>query len=495
MKGLTLNQTEQARLATFNLVLEKQITVKQASKILKLSERHTWRMLSTYKKEGAKALAHGNRTRLPWNAMSAEIKDRIKLLAQTDYVGLNHTHLTEMLLEKNGISVSRSTVRNILVNAGIPSRRHRRPPKYRCRRPRMPHEGMLIQIDGSTHDWLEGRGSYLTLLLAVDDATGMVPYAIFREQEDTDGYFLLIEGIIRQHGIPMAIYTDQHAVFKQSGSYLRDSNSRRSGPTQFSRAMKELGIALIVARSPQAKGRVEKMGSTFQDRLVSELRMAKANNIWEANSVLANFIPRFNARFGLLSLELKHVYRSASQLDLGAILCCRYSHMVARDNTIRHQGLLLQLLADTYRRSYAGYRVELRQYPDGRMEIISGDHLISFQNLPQKSRYFSANMDSDGSSGVPMPDWLENILKGGGNQRRLLPSNTSSRYPTPRQQALWESVQTAKREGLPILRIAKALGITRETVRRYMAASSPPLYPSRVPKRKEPETAIADKIA
>jgi transposase len=441
MKGLTLKQTEQARLATLNLVLGKQITVVQASQVLKLSERHTWRILSAYKKEGARAVAHGNRGRVPWNATSRELTDRIKLLARSSYVGLNHTHLTAVLGEKDGISISRSTVRNILVDAGIPSPRRRRPPKYRCRRPRMPHEGMLLQIDGSYHDWLEGRGPYLTLLMSVDDATGIVvPYAIFREQEDTDGYFLLIEGIIRLHGIPMAIYTDQHAVFKDPGLSSRYSDSRRNGTTQFSRAMKELGISIIIARSPQAKGRVEKLAGTFQDRLVSELRMARANNISEANHVLADFIPRFNARFGLLSPDLKHVYRSANQLNLATILCCRYTHMVARDNTIRHRGIVLQLLGDTYRRSYAGYRVELRRYPDSRMEVISGDHPINFKVFTQKSRYFGAKLKFE-KSGVQTPGWLENILKDVGSRDFLFPSDAGSRHPTLRQQALWEAVQ------------------------------------------------------
>ncbi len=487
-----MKQAEQARLATLNLVLRKQITVVQASQVLKLSERHTWRILNNYKKEGAQAIAHGNRGRVPWNAISQELTDRIKLLAQTNYVGLNHTHLTELLSEKNGISVSRSTVRNILVDAGMPSPRHRRPPKYRCRRPRMPHEGMLLQIDGSYHDWLEGRGPYLTLLMAVDDATGTVPYAIFRKQEDTDGYFLLIEGIISQHGIPMAMYTDQHAVFKEPGLSFRHSDSRRNGITQFSRAMKELGISLIIARSPQAKGRVEKLAGTFQDRLVSELRMARANNISEANHVLADFIPRFNARFGLLSQGLKHIYRSASQLNLTTILCCRYTHMVARDNTIRHRGLILQLLGDTYRRSYAGYRVELRRYPDSRMEVISGDRSINFKALPRTSRVFGAELEFE-KSGVPIPGWLENILKNIGERGCLLSNKAGSQHPTQRQQALWEAVQTAKRKGLPILRIAKELGITRETVRKYMAATAPPTYPDRLLKYKKPEMHVLTK--
>jgi transposase len=148
---------EQTRLATLNLILEKELSVKEASHVLKLSERHTWRLLSSYRKRGIHAVAHGNRGLTAYNATSAELRERIGRLAHTSYQGLNHTHFTEMLIEKEGISLSRSTVCSILIDAGVPSHRRCRPPKYRCRRPRMPHEGMLIQIDGSYHDWLEGR--------------------------------------------------------------------------------------------------------------------------------------------------------------------------------------------------------------------------------------------------------------------------------------------------------------------------------------------------
>ena len=149
-----------------------------------------------------------------------------------------------------------------------------------------------------------------TLLLAVDDATGTIPCAIFREQEDTDGYLLLLEGIIQGQGIPMAIYTDRHSVFKHTRPIFQTlDRARHRGPTQFSRVMKELGISMILARSPQAKGRVEKAAGTFQDRLVSELRLTGVSSIGDANRVLADFLPRFNRRFGVPALQRDPVYR------------------------------------------------------------------------------------------------------------------------------------------------------------------------------------------
>jgi len=171
--------------------------------------------------------------------------------------------MSELLREREGIDIGRDTLRKILTDAGVNSPRRRRPPKHRVRRQRMPREGMLIQLDGSYHRWLGKDGPQFTLLLAVDDATGTVVNALFCELENTRGYFLLLDGLIRHRGIPLALYVDRHAVFKHT-----PSPETAAGPTQFSRAMDELGLQLIFALSPQAKGRVERAAGTFQDRLI-----------------------------------------------------------------------------------------------------------------------------------------------------------------------------------------------------------------------------------
>ena len=148
-------------------------------------------------------MVHKNRGRVPPNATPETIQQQVASLAQERYEGINHTHLTELLAEREGVMLSRPTLRRILVRAGLTSPRHRRPPQHRCRRQRMPQEGMLLQLDGSHHVWLEDRGPWLTLLLAVDDATGTAPYALFQEQEDTRGYLSLLQGIIERRGVPM----------------------------------------------------------------------------------------------------------------------------------------------------------------------------------------------------------------------------------------------------------------------------------------------------
>ena len=213
MKGLTLNHREQARLETLNRVLEGQLRVNEAALVLGVSECHAWRILAAYRREGAVAVDHGNRGRRPANATAEDVRQRVIELARTRYVGVNHTHLTELLAEREGLVLGRSTVRNILMRAGMESPRRRRPPRHRVRRERLPQEGMLVQIDGSDHDWLEDRGPRMTLLLAVDGATGTIPGALFREQEDSHGYFCLLWAIIERKGIPLALYSDRHGVF------------------------------------------------------------------------------------------------------------------------------------------------------------------------------------------------------------------------------------------------------------------------------------------
>ena len=214
MRGLTLTQQEQGRSQVLNRVWEGQMGAGAAAGILGLSERHTWRILPAYRREGVAALAHGNRGCQPANRTAEATRQQVITLARTRYAGFNHTHLTELLAEREGVTLARSTVRSILVSAGLASPRHRRPPRHHCRRERMPREGVLVQMDSSYHDWLEGRGPWLTLLLAVDAATGTIPYALFQEQEDTRGYFRLLWGAIQLHGVPLAVYTDRNSVFQ-----------------------------------------------------------------------------------------------------------------------------------------------------------------------------------------------------------------------------------------------------------------------------------------
>ena len=378
MEGLTLTTKEQNRLQTLNGVLEKHWPMREAAKIMGVSERQGWRILAAYRKEGAAALAHGNRGRTPANATPLPICQQVIAITREHYSGVNHTHLAELLAEREGIMLSRSTLRRILTQAGLPSPRRGRSPRHRYRRQRMPQEGMLLQLDGSNHRWLEDRGPWLTLFLAIDDATGTVPYALFREREDTLGYFGLLKVIINRYGIPLGMYTDRHSIFHVE----RGPNSSNIPLTQFGRALRELGITHVRAHSPEAKGRVERANGTFQDRLVAELRLSGASNITEANLVLWDFLPRFNQRFGVPAAQPRQAYRPVSGLDLEGILCIKERRRVARDNTVQYHKRTLQLFPDADKVSYAGAYVEIQERLDGQILACYQEKILTPQDAP-----------------------------------------------------------------------------------------------------------------
>lgn len=398
MEGLTLTTREQTRLQILNTVIGKRCSVREAAEVLAVSERHTWRLLAAYRKEGAAALAHGNRGRVPHNATPAMTRRQVVNMAQGAYAGVNHTHLTELLAEREGTTLSRSTVRRLLARAGISSPRHRRPPRHRCRRMRMPQEGMLVQIDGSHHRWLEERGSWLTLYLAIDDATGAAPYALFGKQEDTEGYFRLMRGIVERYGIPLALYSDRYFVLQQNGVKTEEASLHaKSNPTQFGRAMRQLGVTQVFARSPEAKGRIERANGTFQDRLVSELRLAGVDTLEEANRVLQGFLPRFNARFRVPPADPEPAYRPLDPgLDIDGVLCVKERRKVAKDNTVQYHGRTLQLFPGVDRTSYARARVEVQERLDGQLVVCYRGKVLTPGEAPALAASLRANA-------VPVP--------------------------------------------------------------------------------------------
>ncbi len=386
MEGLTLTTQEQSRIRVLNGVNTGEVTVGVAAGLMGVSERHAWRLLAAYREEGAAAIAHGNRGRKPSTTTDTDTQQRVRELAEGAYEGLNHTHLTEMLSEREGIELSRSTVRRILLASGMRSPRPRRASKRYSRRERYPQAGMLLQIDGSRHDWLEGRGPYLTLVGAVDDATGTVPSALFRQQEDAQGYLLMLREVIERHGVPLALYSDRHSIFQRSPKEpesLAEQLRGRRDPTQFGRALSELDIGLVLAHTPQAKGRIERIWGTFQDRLVSEMRLAGASTIEQANQVLCEFLPRFNSRFGVPARQPGSAYRRPPPGDrLDAVLCFKYVRTVANDNTVLFNGSTMQIMPDGHRASYARAEVEVQERLDGSIVVAYQGRTLAAEPAP-----------------------------------------------------------------------------------------------------------------
>jgi transposase len=268
---IVVNRTEQRRVVVLNHLDSGALNKLEAAELLGISKRQLQRLHKAYSETGVAGLVHGNRGRPAHNAIDAGLAARVVELARDKYSGFNHQHLTEMLVENHGIQLSRPTVRRILLQAGISSPRRRRAPKHRRRRERYPKEGMLLQLDASRHDWLEGRGPYLSLVGAIDDATGKVPWACFRAQEDAQGYFQVMRESVTRLGIPMAAYADRHSIFYQGNEgqlrklSLEEQLTAQREPTQFGRLLNELGVQLIHALSPQAKGRIERLWGTFQN--------------------------------------------------------------------------------------------------------------------------------------------------------------------------------------------------------------------------------------
>lgn len=378
---VTLNRTEQRRLLVLNHLEAGALVNAEAAELLGISIRQMRRLRAAYREQGATALAHGNRGRRPAHALDEHLAVRVVALATSTYAGFNRQHLTEMLAEHEGIELSRSSVHRILAAAGVAAVRKRRPARHRQRRDRMPREGMLLQIDASRHNWLEGRGPYLSLIGGIDDATGLVPWACFRDQEDAQGYFQLLREVVRRRGIPLALYSDQHSVFYVTKKVLtlEEQLSARPEPTQFGRLVGDLGIQMIRARSPQAKGRVERLWGTFQDRLVSELRLAGAVNRDQANAVLQRFLPRHNKRFAVAAAEPVAAWLPwPTARRFHEVFCFKYRRVVANDNTVHVGATVIDIPPNRQRISYAHCRVDVHHRFDGTLHVyLDGVHLAA----------------------------------------------------------------------------------------------------------------------
>lgn len=390
MKELvTLNKKELKRSLVLNQLERGKISGRGAAEVLGLSLRHTRRILAAYRKGGVAALAHGNRGMRPQHALDTALKGQVLELAKSKYAGCNHQHFTELMAEREGIVLSRSTVRRILLEEGIKSPKKRRPPKHRSRRERYSQRGMLLQIDGSDHDWLEGRGPRLSLVGAIDDATGEVPYALFRGEEDAQGYFLLLRHIVGSHGIPLALYHDRHGIFERSPrdkESLEEELEGKRMPTQFGRLMEELGITSIPSNSPQAKGRVERLWGTFQGRLVIELRLAGAGTIQEANQFLQDFLPRYNSRFAVSPSQPGSAYRQPKKgFKPEEFFCFKYQRTVGQDNVVRLGEHRFQIEPGNGRSSYAHARVEVHERMDGSLAVYYQGRCLTTKPAPPEA--------------------------------------------------------------------------------------------------------------
>lgn len=358
------------------------LSMAEAATVLGISVRQVRRLRRRVAAAGKDGLGHGNRARAPTNKLGAGVRQRMLRLRRTRYRDFNDQHFTDKLREETPpLVVSVRTVRRVLRAEGIAPMRQRRPGKHRRRRERKAQAGLMLLWDGSTHDWLEGRGPALCLMAAIDDATGeLLPGAHFVAHECAAGYLRVLHAVVAAYGVPWSLYMDQHGALKRNDDHWTLAEERRGAqdPTQVGAALQALAIEAIYALSPQAKGRVERLWGTLQDRLVSELRLAGATTTAAANAVLDRYRPDHNRRFMMPARDVVPAWRPLRRgTDLTRLCSFGYEATVLKDNTVRLGGHVLDIPPGPRGRSYADRHVEVRQLLDGSWRVYDGDTVIA----------------------------------------------------------------------------------------------------------------------
>lgn len=377
---LKVSQRELHRMHVVRLTLEGRESVGRGAKLLGISPRQMKRLRRKMRKGGVGGLVHGNRGRKAWNKTVSEKVKKVMELARGRYQGLNDTHLTEKLKEKEEISLSRSVVRGILRGVGIAAVRRRGAKRHYKRRERKAQEGALVLWDGSPHRWFGEKLGEWTLMAVIDDATGALVYGVFAAEEDAQSYLICLRQMLLEKGIPLAIYMDRHGIFRRNDDHwtLEEQLAGEQTPTQVGQALRALGIEPIFALSPQAKGRIERLFGTLQDRLVQELRLEGMTTPEQATSFLnGSFRADFNARFAKPAQQSQAAWRPLPKgVDVDRICSFRYEAVVGNDNAVRLGGTILDIPAGPRRRGYAKARVEVRQLIDGRWRVYYHDQLL-----------------------------------------------------------------------------------------------------------------------
>jgi len=383
METVSMSQRERHRLEAFSRVRRGEITLAKASELLGLSYRQAKRCFGRYRKEGDRGLVHRLRGRSSNRHADVRQKRRILAVYEKKYADYGPTLATECLKEEDGLEVAVETLRQWLLSAGL-WRKQRRHRPYRQRRTRKEHFGELVQMDGSHHDWFEGRRGKAVLMVLIDDATSEV-FAWFSEGETTIAAMEAFSGYVEHYGLPRALYVDRDSIYRCDREGTMTENLAGKEPTtQFGRAMEALDVGVIMAHSPQAKGRVERVNGTLQDRLVKALRREKISDLSTANQFLQRkFLSAFNRRFGKKAARPADLHRCVPRgLDWGRVLSIQETRVVQNDWTLRFENRWFQLAAIHQKLVLAGRSVTVCQRLDGRLELLYGGRELSYRELP-----------------------------------------------------------------------------------------------------------------
>jgi winged helix-turn helix protein len=371
METFTMSRKEVPRAGLVKAAVDGNISNREGARALRLSVRQFKRLKARFRAGGEPALLHRGRGRISRRRLRPEVRKQIVRLMTKVYEGFNDVHLTEKLQECHALPISRASVRRLRVALGGPARHRRRAAQHRSRRERAPAPGQLVQLDASPFAWFEDRGPQATLHGLIDDATSIPLGLWFRPTEDLHGYLTVLGQTCRAYGCPVTLYGDRASVFRRNDQHwsLAEQLRGEQDPTHFGRVLRDLGIGFIAAQSPQAKGRIERLWGTLQDRLVSELRLRKIATLAAANAFLPAFLADFRPRFACAPATTTPAWRSAPR-ELDRVLSCRYARIVARDNTVRLASRWIQVPPGPGGRSYAGCRVDVRELLDGRVMVF-----------------------------------------------------------------------------------------------------------------------------
>ena len=383
MLEIVFNEVEMDRLCVLRQVKERQLTQEEAGKRLGLTSRQIRRLLKRVEDNGHQGVKR--KKALSNRSFSKDFKTLVMAEVKTNYADFGPTFAAEKLLERNGLSINRETLRQWMVEEGLWKRRSHKPARIHQSRERRPRFGELIQIDGSHHDWFEGRAPKCCLLVFIDDATSKVLTLRFEESETTLGYLRCLKEHLTTYGRPLAYYSDKHSIFKTT---RKDCVDGRLADTQVHRALRELQIELVCAHSSQAKGRVERANQTLQDRLIKEMRLRQISSIEEANAYLPKFIEEHNKRFSVQAQSPKDAHRPLyhSVDALKRILSVQITRKLSKNQQFSHNCILYQI-----ERPGGGYRfrhaeVTVCEHMDGSIEV-----LFNKESLKYKARKNSNN--------------------------------------------------------------------------------------------------------
>lgn len=382
MTGVTMSRKELDRVGVFGQHRAGTLTKQEVAVKLGLSLRQVKRIWRSYKasKYDPASLVHGLRGRASNRRFDEVLSARAVELVKTKYPDFGPTFAAEKLADEHGLKIGRETLRSALTAAGlwVPHQRHR--PVAHPWRERRALRGELVQTDGSPHAWFEDRAPKCTLIQIIDDATGELLGLELVAGESTHALMTATWHSLETHGRPGAFYVDRGGVFK-----VNIHNENDDKVTQYERALSELGIELIHARSPQAKGRVERGFQTHQDRLVKELRLAGISTIAEANMFIRDtYLPKHNRKFAVTARRPEDAHRSVAGYDLDTILCTKEERTVTNDLTIRYRTRWLQLQPKQRTIVRPGHIVTVAEHLDGRITIIHGRTTLDFTELPAR---------------------------------------------------------------------------------------------------------------